>query len=54
MTPKTIKDQVSAAIAKADHGKRNGTLHPDDHTALKKMQADLNRRRQSLKHRLNA
>lgn len=37
----TIKDQVTAALNKAEHGKRNGVLHPDDKTALAKMEADL-------------
>jgi len=37
----TIKDQVTAALNKAEHGKRNGVLHPDDTTALVTMKTDL-------------
>ena len=37
----TIRDQVTIALNKAEHGKRNGVLHPDDNTALANMQADL-------------
>ena len=38
---KTIKDQVTAALDKAEHGKRNSKLHPDDRAALSQMTAEL-------------